>query len=365
MKRIPLSVTAVLGAAAVLLAGCAGNSMTMMSAAPMGAAAAQAPAPAEPAMQAVLDALAKLGPKPIETLAPAEARRQPTPADAVNVVLKDQGRSTDPTTLVPGVRHVDRMITGAAGQIPARIYTPPGNGPFPVIVYFHGGGWVIADKQVYDGGARGLAKESNAVVVSVDYRLAPENRFPASWDDSLAAYRWALANAASIQGDPRRIALAGESAGGNLAVATAIAARDARLQLPMHVLSVYPIAQTDMNTPSYQTYQNAKPLDRPMMQWFAGHTIRSQADLKDPRMQLVDAQLRGLPPVTIINAQIDPLLDDGAMLEAALKRAGVPVQRRVYEGVTHEFFGMAAVVPKAKDAQSFAGQRMRQMFEAG
>jgi acetyl esterase len=144
---------------------------------------------------------------------------------------------------VPGVTSVDRAIRGAAGDIPARIYTPEGAGPFPVIVYYHGGGWVIADKNVYDGGARGLAKAANAVVVSVDYRLAPEAKFPAQHDDALAAYRWALANAASIKGDPKRVALAGESAGGNLAVATAVAARDAKLQAPAAVISVYPIAQ--------------------------------------------------------------------------------------------------------------------------
>lgn len=138
-------------------------------------------------MQAVLDAHASLKPKAIETLSPAEARQQPTLADAVKVVLKKQGKSTEPETLVPGVKSADRSIAGAAGQIPARIYTPGGAGPFPVIVCYHGGGWVIGDNQVYDGGARGLAKQANAVVVSVDYGLAPEQKFPASWDDALAA----------------------------------------------------------------------------------------------------------------------------------------------------------------------------------
>jgi acetyl esterase len=313
-------------------------------------------------MQAVLDAHASLKPKPIEKLSAAEARKQPTPADAVAIVLKKKGMSTDPTVLVPGVKHVDRTITGAAGEIPARIYTPDGAGPFPVIVYYHGGGWVIANKEIYDGGARGLSKEAKAVVVSIDYRQAPEHKFPAAWDDAFAAYKWALANAASIQGDPKRLALAGESAGGGLAVATAIAVRDAGLQAPLHVLSVYPIAQTSLNTPSYNENAKAKPLNRDMMKWFLDKTISSPANLKDPRMALVDAKLQGLPPVTIINASIDPLDSDGAMLEAALKKAGVPVERKHYEGVTHEFFGMAAVVAKAKDAQAFAGQRLAQSF---
>ena len=313
-------------------------------------------------MQEVLNAHAGLKPKPIEKITPAEARQQPTPADAVNVVLKKQGKSTDPESLVPGVKSVDRTIDGAAGQIPARIYTPDGAGPFPVIVYFHGGGWVIGDKQVYDGGARGLAKQTNAVVVSADYRLAPEHKFPASWDDALAAYKWAAANAASIKGDPKKLALAGESAGGNLAVATAIAARDAGLQAPLHVLAVYPVAQTSLKTESYNRNANAKPLNRPMIEWFVDKVTNSPADLKDPRISLVDAKLQGLPPVTIITAQIDPLQSDGVMLESALKKAGVAVERKNYEGVTHEFFGMAAVVQDAKEAQAYAGQRLKRSF---
>ena len=154
-------------------------------------------------MQEVLEAHEHLHPKAIEKISVEEARRQPTPADAVNALLGKLGKSTDPEVLVPGVKSIDRTITGAAGDIPARIYTPEGTGPFPVIVYFHGGGWVIADKNVYDGGARGLAKQANAVVVSVDYRQAPEHKFPAAWDDALAAYKWALANPCHSTATPR------------------------------------------------------------------------------------------------------------------------------------------------------------------
>ena len=133
-------------------------------------------------MQAVLDALAAMNGKPIETLEPAEARKQPTPTDAVMAVLKARGKDTAPNVLVPGVSSTDTTVPGAAGPLPTRIYTPDGAGPFPVIVYYHGGGWVIANKDVYDGGARGLAKRANAVVVSADYRLAPEAKFPAQHD---------------------------------------------------------------------------------------------------------------------------------------------------------------------------------------
>ncbi len=319
-----------------------------------GATTAQA---ANGEMQAVLDKLASMNPLPLETLTPAEARKQPTPADAANAVA-----ATKDTTSLP-VRSADRTIPGAAGPIPARVYTPTtGSGPFPVVVYYHGGGWVIADKNVYDGGARGLSAAAGAVVVSIDYRLAPEHKFPAAHDDAFAAYKWAVANAASINGDPKRVALAGESAGGNLAVATAIAARDGNVQKPVAVISVYPVAQSDTTTASYTTYAAAKPLSRPMMGWFLKHTLSDPSQAKDPRLSLVTANLAGLPPVTIINAEIDPLRDDGAMLEEALKKANVEVERRHYDGVTHEFFGMAKVVNEAKEAQAYAGSRLKSAF---
>ena len=314
-------------------------------------------------MQAVLDELAQLGGKPIETLTPAEARRQPTPSDAVMSLLKKQGKDTSPSALVPGVTSVDREIPGAAGNLPARVYTPDGAGPFPVVVYFHGGGWVIGDKQVYDGGARAISKHAQAVVVSVDYRLAPEAKFPAAWDDALAAYKWVAGNAASIKGDPKRLALAGESAGGNLAIATAVAARDAKLQPPTHVLAVYPVGQTgNLNTKSYKDSANAKPLNKPMIEWFVDKLLAKPADKADPRLDLVNAKFAGLPPVTIVSAQIDPLREDGALLETALKRAGVKVQRKLYSGTAHEFFGMGAAVKKAADAQKFGSEALRASF---
>ena len=220
---------------------------------------------------------------------------------------------------------------------------------------------MIADKQVYDGGARGLAKVSQSIVVSVDYRLAPEAKFPAQHDDALAAYRWVTQNAPSLQGDPKRLAIAGESAGGNLAIATAIAARDQKLPLPLHVLAVYPITQlNNLATPSYVDSATAKPLNKLMMEWFTQHTISKPADKKDARLDLLSANLKGLPPVTLINARIDPLRSDSDLLEAALTTAGVQVEHRIYDGVTHEFFGMAAVVGKAKAAQQWAGDRLTQ-----
>lgn len=358
-------------AATVALALALGSSHSAHAQTPVGPAPAATmndpvtgtPYKAELDMKRVLEARAKLGPKPIESLTVAEARTQPTVADAVTAVLQADGRPTSANALVPGVTSADRSIPGPAGELPVRIYTPKGNGPFPVVVYFHGGGWVLADKQVYDGGARGLSKAGKVVVLSVDYRLAPEAKFPAAWDDALAAYKWVLTNAASINGMPGKIGLAGESAGGNLAVSTAISAIAAGITPPRVIVAVYPVAQTgNMATDSYTDSALAKPLDKAMIAWFVDKLLANPADKMDPRLDIVHARLNGLPPVTIINAQIDPLRTDGVLLESALKQAGVTVTRKEYPGVTHEFFGTAAVVAAARDAQQLAGAELQRLL---
>jgi acetyl esterase len=312
-------------------------------------------------MKAVLDALEALGAQPVETLTPEEARTQPTPADAVVRVREMQGNSTESE---PVGKVEDRQIPGPGGPIPVRVYTPSGTGPFPVIVYTHGGGWVIATIDTYDASARALTNAANAIVISIEYRKGPENPFPAAHEDAFAAYQWALANAATIGGDASRVATAGESAGGNLAVATALTARDQNVSLPVHILSVYPIADGDTDSPSYRQHANAAPLSKAGMEWFFRHALRSPSDASDPRISLVDADLRGLPPTTIINAEIDPLLSDGAELAGRLQAAGVEVTREVYEGVTHEFFGMTAVVDEAREAVEVAGNQLRAAFAA-
>ena len=255
-----------------------------------------------------------------------------------------------------------QQIPVTGGNIHARIYTPKGSGPFPVIVYYHGGGFVIADLDVYDASARALAEQVNAVVVSVAYRMGPEHKFPTAHMDSFAAYEWVTKNAASIKGDPNKIAVAGESAGGNLAVNMAIMARDKNIKTPLHILAVYPIAQSDMNTASYKKNAAAKPLNKPMMEWFNKHYLNNISEAKDPKISLVNANLKSLPPVTIITAGIDPLQSDGMMLADKLKAAGVTVDTKNYDGVTHEFFGMAAIVPEAKDAQRFAAGELKKAF---
>ncbi len=314
-------------------------------------------------MNAVLHQLEQMHGQPIELLAVEQARAQPSPADAVRALLLARGEEPSPAAWVPAVSSLDCSIPGAEGPLPARIYTPRGAGPFPLVLYFHGGGWVIADKDTYDAGARGLCDAANAIVVSVDYRRAPEAPFPAAWQDALAAYEWAAGYAATINGDPRRLALAGESAGGTLAIATAIAARDRGLIQPRAILAVYPLAQTgNMGTESYDDSAEAKPLNKAMIGWFLDKLVSKPRDMMDPRLDLINARLEGLPPVTIISAEIDPLRSDAEMLETALKEAGVEVTRKLYHGVAHEFFGMAAVVERAREAQEFAGNRLHEAF---
>ncbi len=319
-------------------------------------------------MRDVLKAFAELGPKPLDTLTPEEARKQPSPADAVAALLKVQGKDPAKMKKQLGVTTQDVTYPGAAGdQIPARIYKPEGASTgLPVILYIHGGGWVIADLDTYDASPRALSKKANAIVVSVHYRQAPEFKFPASHDDTLAAYKWTLEQAASWGGDGSRVAVVGESAGGNMAMTVAMGARDQKLQMPVHIVAVYPVAGTNLDTESYKANENAKPLNKAGMGWFFKHEVRSKTDLGDPRLDLVKAaDLNGLPPVTIINADIDPLLSDGLLLGKRLSAAGVKTSMKNYEGVTHEFFGMDAVVKKAADAQDFAAQQLKKAFAAG
>lgn len=353
---------------------CAASLLVMSGAAMAQTAAPPAPAaPAAPAaaatpetmpamdadMKAVIDKLTSLGGKPIETLSPEEARDQPSPADAAMAVMEDkkiEAPAADVTT-------DDMSYTGADGSsVDARVYKPANvTGPLPVIVYIHGGGWVIADIDTYDSSARALAKMTNALVVSVDYRHAPEAKFPAAHDDISSAYQWVLKEAPNWGGDTKKIAVVGESAGGNMAVNLAIAARDNGWAAPLHVVAVYPVASTDP-TPSKAKFATAKPLNTPMLDWFVSHTLASPEQKSDTRLNLVNAKLEKLPPTTIILAEIDPLHDEGQMLADKMKAAGVTVDVKDYAGVTHEFFGMGAVVADALDAENYAVSKLKAAF---
>ncbi|MFD2144444.1 alpha/beta hydrolase [Mucilaginibacter antarcticus] len=214
---------------------------------PAGPAPAWAPS-IKPEMQAVIEKLASYGDKPIPELSAQQARKNHTPTDAVMDLMAENG-------IAKPVFNVDTMgkdIAVAGGMVHVRIYTPKtGKAAYPVIVYYHGGGFVIANLDVYDASANVLAHHTEAIVVSVAYRLAPENKFPTAHNDAYTAYEWVVNNAASIKGDAKKIAVAGESAGGNLAINTAIKARDKGFMLPTAILAVYPVAGSDMNTPSY------------------------------------------------------------------------------------------------------------------
>ncbi|AQR62546.1 lipase [Brevundimonas sp. LM2] len=321
------------------------------------------PAKPDMPMQNVLDHFAALNPTPIETLSPQEARLQPTPTDAVKAILRETVKDQDPSL---GIQTRDITIDGAAGPLQARLYAADldetSDKLKPVVVYFHGGGFVIADMDVYDGGPRGVARFADVIVLSVHYRQAPEHKFPAAHDDAFAAWQWALANAQTFGGDPQRIAIMGESAGGNLAAATSIRIRDEGVQAPSHMVLVYPVAGNDMTTPSYVENATAKPLNKPMMEWFVKHIFNDPSESSDPRINLVEADLIGLPSATVILAEIDPLRSEGELLAERLEQAGVDVRHKTFHGSTHEFFGMALVVPDAAAAQTFAAHELKRAF---
>jgi acetyl esterase len=262
---------------------------------------------------------------------------------------------------VGGVEH--RLIPGPAGEILARIYSPEGDGPFPVLVYFHGGGWVIATLSTYDASCRALCNLAECIVVSVAYRQAPEHKFPAAVEDAFAAYQWVRQSAAKFNGDPGRVAVGGESAGGNLATVVALLARDAGIQPPSHQLLVYPVTDFSFDTPSYRQNGEAKPLNAAMMRWFWRHYLPSEAEGRDPRASPLQApDLSRLPPATVITAEIDPLHSEREAYAARLAEAGVPVEHRHFVGVTHEFFGMVAGVSEAKEAVEFAAANLKRAF---
>lgn len=222
---------------------------------------------------------------------------------------------------------------------------------------------MIADLDTYDSSPRALANAAGAVVVSTDYRHAPEHKFPAAHEDVFAAYQWMLKNTGALQGDASKVAVVGESVGGSMAIGVCLMARDKDIQMPGYQVLVYPVAQTGFDTPSYKENANAKPLNKAMMQWFFKHTAKSPADSKSSMLALTTvANLKGLPPATVITAQIDPLRSEGKDLADKLKAAGVPVVYQNYDGVTHEFFGMGAAVDKAKEAEKLAADGLKKGF---
>ena len=301
---------------------------------------------------------------PLIYLPAADARQQLSIQDANKILLRAPGAMSQPTIL--GSVRDGVTIPGSDGnQIPIRIYTPAGAGPFPVVLYFHGGGFVIATIDTYDESARSLAAMTPAIVVSVEYRKAPEAPFPAAYNDAIASYKWVVGNIGKYNGIASKVALAGDSAGGNPATEAAIAARDLRLQPPTAHVLVYPIATSRTDDTSKQLYTDQSlPLYTAELPYFSqDYLYYSVAGPNDPRVAPINANLQGLAPATIISAQLDPLESDGVTYYNALLAANNKATYRLYNGVTHEFFGLGASVQVARQAEQFAASQLAASFQ--
>ncbi len=234
----------------------------------------------------------------------------------------------------------EHSVGGRGGPIPVRVYRPDAAGPLPVVVYAHGGGFVFCDLDSHDSLCRALANLVPAVVVSVGYRRAPENPWPTAAEDVYAATRWAADNAVALGGDPRRLAVGGDSAGGNLAAVTAIMARDRGGPALAGQLLLYPVIAADFDTESYRLFGKGYYNPRPALQWYWDCYVPAVSDRTHPYAAPLHAELSGLPPAVVVIAGHDPLRDEGLAFGAALEQAGVPAVRLRYEGGIHGFMTM-------------------------
>jgi acetyl esterase len=294
--------------------------------------------PVDPQIQMLLDLRAAL--PPLHTLTVPQARDQ-FAARAI------------PGLRVPEIAKVtNRDMQGPGGSLALRVYTPLGAGPFPLMVFFHGSGFVVCSLDTHDGMCRNLCAGTGCVVVSVDYRLAPEHKFPAGPDDCLAATRWAVANAASLGADPGLVFVAGDSAGGNLAAVTALRIRDQGGPTLLGQLLIYPVTDYyDPGTPSMMQNAEGYGLTRPGMIWFWDHYLSDPSHGKDPYASpLRAADLTGLPPALVVTAEYDPLRDEGEYYAERLRQAGVKTEMKRWDGMNHGFFNLPGVVNKATAA---------------
>ncbi|HKY69228.1 MAG TPA: alpha/beta hydrolase [Acidimicrobiales bacterium] len=302
--------------------------------------------PVTPEVQTILDFLAAAGPPPAE-LSATEMREQ-------YAALSLVGSKPEMASVT------DHTVPGPAGDVPVRVYVPTTDpGPRPALVYFHGGGWVIGSVETHDGAVRALATASGATVVSVDYRLAPEHPFPAAIEDCLAAVRWVVDRAAELDIDPTRLAVGGDSAGGNLAAVAALELRDS-VDLRLQLL-VYPVTDGAMDRPSLTENGEGYFLTRDTMAWFWDQYVAG-GDRHDPRASPIDAPddaLRGVAPALVITAEYDPLRDEGEAYGARLRAAGVDATVSRYDSVIHGFFSMGDMVPEGKAAVDEAGEALR------
>jgi acetyl esterase len=311
--------------------------------------------PLDPQAQALLDQIAASPTPHLSELEPPDARAA---FEALIRMVDAQG--------LPIGRTEDRTIPGPVGEIAVRIYTPiaAGVAALPGLVFFHGGGFVIGSLATHDPLCRQLANEAGARVISVDYRLAPENKFPAAVEDAFAALKYIEANAMEFDIDPNRIAVGGDSAGGNLAAIVSLMARDAGGPRLVHQLLIYPATDFAIDTPSRTDFAAGYFLDRRLMDWFASHYARRE-EFEDYRLSpLRAAAFHGLPPALVITAGHDPLRDEGRLYAEKLEAAGVPVVHRDYPGQIHSFMSMTGVIDEGRAAIKAAAADLKKAFEA-
>ena len=313
------------------------------------AATLRSPAmPVDPQAQIILDQLETVGGPALHEQTPEAGREMFTAFAAL-------GGPGEPVASTE-----DREIPGPAGPIPVRVYTPEGDPPFPVVVFFHGGGFVIGNRDSHDAVCRELTNAAEAVVVSVDYRLAPEHPFPAAPEDCFAATQWVHAHAAELGGDPARLAVAGDSAGGNLAAVVCLMARDAGGPSICAQVLVYPATELSMSHPSIEENGEGYLLTAEDMSWFMGHY---QPDVDDPRASPLKAESHaGLPPALVITGEYDPLRDEGEAYADKLRAAGVPVVLSRYDGQIHGFFQLRSVIDAAGKAMDECARQLQEAF---
>ena len=307
--------------------------------------------PLDPKAKALIDMMAQMPLPPWSELNAVTFR-----------AMMDAGRFPPPD--LPLAEIVNTTIPGPAGPIGARIYRASLEPNQPVIVYFHGGGFVIGNLDSHDGTCRRLSHGIGCTVVSVDYRLAPEHVYPAAVDDSYATTKWVAEHADFLKIDKTRIAVAGDSAGGNLAAVVAIIARDRGGPALCHQLLTYPVTDMAFKSESYTSNGTGYFLTKDMMAWFGLQYVPSGHDIEDPLLSpLYHKNLAGLPPATVITAEYDPLRDEGEAYAKKLQDAGVPTKLIRYDGVFHGFFSMNGAVDQADDAHAFAAGELKKAFK--
>ncbi len=307
----------------------------------------------DPQARAFLNQLSAMGAPPINELTVDEARQ------SLAAMTEMQGAPE----VVAKVE--DRIVPSPEGGIPVRIYSPAGTGLRPILVYFHGGGWVVGSIETHDPLCRAIANATGCVVLSVDYRLAPEHKYPAAADDAYRATVWASEAAASFGGDASRLAVGGDSAGGNLAAVVAQMARDRHKPALKFQLLIYPVTDAACDTPSYSENGDGYMLTRDAMEWFWNHYIGNDADRIKPYASPLRANsLEGLPQALVLTAEYDPLRDEGEFYAHRMQAAGVPVELKRYGGMIHGFLGMGAMIDQSKTALRHAAAVLRTALSA-